>query len=278
MAAGDELATPEDGDILAGDGMIAGSSSGNPAVGELELAFLGTGEIEKFDDFLTLGSVDDAFQVNITDAGFVGIATIAPAVELHVTDADGNGAAKVLVEATAGPPAVRELLTLANNGGAFFTFVDTSLAKSWAVASLASNVFTINQQQNAGIEYRFEGNGDLTIAGTLTTGGPFCGGGCDRVFDPEFDLESLEEHAVFMWEEHHLPGVGPTPEDAPVNLSQKTGGLLNELEKAHIYIEQLHSRLKALEAIMDDRNQEVGSLTEEVAALMAAVEELQIQP
>jgi len=33
-----------------------------------------------------------------------------------------------------------------------------------------------------------------------------------------------------------------------MNLSEKTGGILNELEKAHIYIEQLHLRLEKLEA------------------------------
>ena len=43
-------------------------------------------------------------------------------------------------------------------------------------------------------------------------------------------------------------GVGPTPEEGPVIISQKVGGLLNELEHAHIYIEQLHKRLKAVEA------------------------------
>jgi hypothetical protein len=42
--------------------------------------------------------------------------------------------------------------------------------------------------------------------------------------------------------------VGPTPEGFTINLSQKTTGMLNELEKAHIYIEQLHARLQAVEA------------------------------
>ena len=43
-------------------------------------------------------------------------------------------------------------------------------------------------------------------------------------------------------------GVGPTPEEWPVNISQKVGGLLNELEHAPIYIEQFHKRLEAMEA------------------------------
>lgn len=36
-----------------------------------------------------------------------------------------------------------------------------------------------------------------------------------------------------------------------MNLSEKTAGLLNELEKAHIYIEQLNERLKELQARLE---------------------------
>jgi hypothetical protein len=45
--------------------------------------------------------------------------------------------------------------------------------------------------------------------------------------------------------------VGSTPEDAPMNLSKKTGGILNELEKAHIYIEQLHRTIQEMQARLD---------------------------
>ena len=89
-------------------------------------------------------------------------------------------------------------------------------------------------------------NGDVTIAGTLTTGGTTCGGGCDLVFQPEYDLPTIEEHAAQMWENNHLPAVGPTVENAPFNVTEKTTGMLNELEHAHIYIEQLHNALKEL--------------------------------
>ena len=51
-----------------------------------------------------------------------------------------------------------------------------------------------------------------------------------------------------MWENKYLWGVGPTPEGEPMNLTRKTAGILHELEKAHIYIEQLHNRLNELEA------------------------------
>ena len=95
-------------------------------------------------------------------------------------------------------------------------------------------------------EMVLETDGDVTITGTLTTGGTTCGGGCDLVFQPEYDLRTIEEHAAYMWENSYLPAVGPTVENAPFNMTEKTTGMLNELEHAHIYIEQLNNTLKEL--------------------------------
>jgi hypothetical protein len=48
-----------------------------------------------------------------------------------------------------------------------------------------------------------------------------------------------------MWEQSHLPAVGPTSPDESLNVSDKIGGLINELEKAHVYIERLNEMVKA---------------------------------
>jgi len=91
-------------------------------------------------------------------------------------------------------------------------------------------------------------SGDMTLGGALTTAtGNTCDVGCDRVFTPEYDLPTIEEHAEEMFANGYLPVVGPTPEDAPtININQKLGGMLNELEKAHIYIADLNERNKAI--------------------------------
>lgn len=49
-----------------------------------------------------------------------------------------------------------------------------------------------------------------------------------------------------MWVHRHLPAVGPTAEGEPFNVTEKSGGMLNELEKAHIYIELQHGRCQPL--------------------------------
>jgi len=79
------------------------------------------------------------------------------------------------------------------------------------------------------------------------------------VFEPDFDLESIEEHAAAMWSAGFLPAIGSTVPNEPINLTEKMGGVLNELEKAHIYIEQLHQelaqqkeQLQRLEALLNE--------------------------
>lgn len=97
-------------------------------------------------------------------------------------------------------------------------------------------------------EMSLDADGNMILTGTLTTTGATCGSGCDRVFDEDYPLLSIEDHASLMFENRHLPAVGPTQPFVPVNLTEKMGNMLNELEHAHIYIDQLHARLSVLEA------------------------------
>ena len=81
-------------------------------------------------------------------------------------------------------------------------------------------------------------NGNLVVSGTITP---------DYVFDDTYRLESIEEHAAFMWNNRHLPAIAPaeaaTTGGHQINVGVRAQGVLEELEKAHIYIEQLHRRI-----------------------------------
>jgi hypothetical protein len=103
--------------------------------------------------------------------------------------------------------------------------------------------------------------GDLDVTGTLTTGGPTCGGGCDAVFDANYDLPSIEDHAAQMYANSYLPEIGPTVPRAPVNLSEQYGKVINELEKAHIYIAQQETRL-------NQQSAELTLIKQQIALLM----------
>jgi hypothetical protein len=130
----------------------------------------------------------------------------------------------------------------------------------WNFSAANATTFRINRSGTATPSFTLTSAGNVTIPGTITTGGPTCGAGCDRVFDADYELPSIEEHSRAMWERGHLPNVGPTPEGEPIDVTDKLGRMLNELEQAHIYIEQLQKR-------MDERT---GILLRRIEALEAA--------
>lgn len=198
----------------------------------------------------------------------IGMGTESPSTmgygtdaSLHVRRADGQ--ASILVENASGTSALREMFELRNNGAAYINFRNTDLLDDWYVGTRDGGDFLINSDQGTGsqadavhdgLEFLLTAEGNLTISGDLTTGGAgACAMGCDAVFNPDYNLPTIEEHARFMFENRHLEAVGPTSETGPFNITHKVGGVLNELEKAHIYIAQLNERLEKLEAELAKR-------------------------
>ena len=74
----------------------------------------------------------------------------------------------------------------------------------------------------------------------------------DYVFEPGYELESIEEHSEYMWQEKHLKSVPRAQKDESgqemLEIGAHRRGILEELEKAHVYIQQLNERVKVLEA------------------------------
>jgi len=178
----------------------------------------------------------------------VGIGTTSPDASVHVRRTDGSGS--VHVEEASGSVATRTLLRLTNNGGAGFILENSNSSQEWRFDTGGAdlNITLVGTGELAELDT----SGNLTIDGEIFTAGS-CSIGCDRVFLPDYELETIEEHAAFMWENSYLPAVGPTPEGSTINLSQKTTGMLNELEKAHIFIEQLNERIARLEAQLAEK-------------------------
>ncbi len=171
--------------------------------------------------------------------GDVGIGTATPGAKLEVNT--GAADTKILLSNNS---AVWEIksnasngkMTIGNNttGAKPFKFGPDAIGNLLQVGIVATDQVDIK--------------GNLVTTGTITTGGPTCGGGCDAVFDADYDLPSIEEHAKSMYARKYLPAVGPTVPHAPMNISEKMGDMLNELEKAHIYIAQQQARLKRQDA------------------------------
>jgi hypothetical protein len=183
----------------------------------------------------------------------VGIGIETPTAPLHIFRDDSTQEFLFLESDELGGPQDRPLMLLRNNGGIRFQFENALTGNTWRFQAGTgnNNNFEITQLGTGQLELVLDPNGNLIIGGEIVTAGS-CSGGCDLVFHEDYKLESIEDHAAQMWANSHLPGVGPTKEGEPFNLTRKTAGVLNELEKAHIYIAQLHARLKSKERQIEE--------------------------
>ena len=133
--------------------------------------------------------------------------------------------------------------------------INQSVDITFTQGPLGTGELRYNIVDGDGPEMRLNADGDMELDGTLTTGGPTCAGGCDAVFT-ERRIIPENDYAARMWADGHLPHVGPTLPEAPINVSEKLGGMLNALEHAHVFIERQNERIATLEAekaAQDDR-------------------------
>ena len=186
----------------------------------------------------------------IDQVGAVGLGTESPAAALHVKRSDGT--AQVLVEETSGASAQRTLFKIKNKGQTEFRIENTDTANEWIFGLRSDNVFVIAEGGAGGKAFQFSGNsGNLVLSNGdfITESNTYP----DYVFEPGYELESIEQHAAYMWENSHLPAVG-SGKGKKLSLGKTTAAMLEELEKAHIYIEQLNERRKQEEAAIEQLN------------------------
>jgi len=216
----DSLAGAQTYDINAGHGFFAISDITNS-----ETPFI-----------MDAGATDGSFVMKAN--GWIGLGSEVPAGNLDV----GSGAANTTVMLT-NNTAQWEIKN--NVGSGRLTFGATPGVKPMKFGPTAiNNLLLIGTKADDQVNI----TGNLVTTGTVTTGGPTCGGGCDAVFDVDYDLPSIEEHAEAMFANKYLPEVGPTVPLAPINISERMGTMLNELEKAHIYIAQQQKELVEIKA------------------------------
>ena len=112
----------------------------------------------------------------------------------------------------------------------------------------------INNSGNVGIG-TFTPNGKLDVDGSIYQRGTQLH--ADYVFQDDYHLESIKEHSDFMWREKHLPAIPKAKVDENgreiVEVGSHRRGIVEELEKAHIYISQLEERISKLERIIMNR-------------------------
>ncbi len=153
-------------------------------------------------------------QVFVSSTGKVGVGTIIPLATLHISG-ESSSDALFRISTDQAPAAVELIVTGEGNLG----------------------VGTDNPR------------GKLDVNGSIyQRGGQLH---ADYVFEPDYELETIEEHARFMWSNKHLKAIPKARVDDDgfevVEVGSHRKGIVEELEKAHLFIEQLNDKIKALE-------------------------------
>ena len=177
--------------------------------------------------------------------GYVGIGTNSPGAPLEVSGNDTFSFFRITAETAP---------------------VNQSVDITFTQGPLTTGEMRYNIVDGDGPEMRLNADGDMTIDGTLTTGGPTCAGGCDAVFTEQRIIPE-DDYAARMWADGHLPFVGPTLPGAPINVSEKMGGMLNALEHAHVFIERQNERIATLEAEKAAQDERMAELEARLMAL-----------
>ncbi|MCP4697732.1 MAG: hypothetical protein GY862_12905 [Gammaproteobacteria bacterium] len=208
--------------------------------------------------------------LTVTNNGRVGIGTQVPGSPLHVYDDDYTF---IVVDA---PEAYERGIRWAKDGGVTWSLY-TEQSDSSDILRFRSHIGSITP-----ISIRHNGNvgigttapiGKLDVNGTIYQRGAELH--ADYVFEPDYLLESIEAHAEKMWREKHLPAVPKAQTDENGREILEVGahrkGMLEELEKAHVYIEQLNDTIKKQQSLLAVQQERVSMQQNQISALTVLV-------
>jgi len=207
--------------IAAGSGPGIGFCSDNSLAVGAKIVHIRTSSNSKGDLAFYTKSATSGFsteKMRIKDNGNVGIGTTVPIAKLHV---EGG-------------------LRVSADGDFLGSFLRTS-----------GNLIANGEIYKQGVDPVYI-NDDLDVNGKIYQRGTQIH--ADYVFEPNYKLESIDEHSEYMWANMHLKAIPKARLDENgqeiVEAGAHRRGIVEELEKAHIYIEQLHERIKMMEEKM----------------------------
>ncbi len=151
------------------------------------------------------------------------------------------------------------VIRLARSGALAFQLDDTSVNGFWNFSSASGeSEFRISRSGTGFTEMTLTSDGNLFIRGACSEGGnPGTGSCADYVFEPDYELKSLDELSEFIKTNKHLPNVPSTEEIKKngLNVQGFQGRLLEKIEELTLYtlqqeetIRALNQRLAAIEA------------------------------
>ncbi|MFC1478633.1 hypothetical protein ACFL57_04165, partial [Candidatus Margulisiibacteriota bacterium] len=226
----------------------------------------------------------------IKQSGNVGIGTADPESSFHVAGTTGSGTQTVPGIHMFLRSGTQPEMQFYGSGGTIIDFTDASGEDAdWRLGANSTHFrigatttqtggFTILTDGKVGINNAVPAY-DLDVVGTINASEAVLvnGEAADYVFETDYDLKSIEEQAAFMWSNKHLPALKGAEElGGQINIAERLEQAVEELEKAHVYIDQLDKTTKELKAEKDKEIQELKAKNEAMEAeLKARIEALE---
>lgn len=251
------------GDVLAGSGMVVGSTSGNPTEGELLLhrsVQQSVKGIRAFDQNLSLRTDEGSFfpQLSLHTDGGVGLGTGSPQADLDIRDVQDND---------------------------FAAFRLTQDDRSWAMSHTPTGVFTFNLIGSGGQEFavreRLDAVGPtLDVKGSVR-GTQFISTSSREVktaFEAVEPQEILTKVAAlpvsawrYVWEDASTRHVGPVAEDFQRLLGLGDGKTIGTVDADGVLL----AAVQGLKQLVDETRAAMAAKDAEISALASEIADLE---
>ena len=203
------------------------------------------------------GAPDNALYVSAT--GQVAFGHASPQGSLHLRQTGTTPTNLLLEQTNAGVK--WEIKANQNTGRMTFKDLNGSTTPLKFEPSAVENLLRIGIVSNDTVDVNgnFVVNGDVTISGQCEETDGAC---ADYVFEPDYELRSLESLEQFITENKHLPNIPSANEmqENGVNLAAMSGQLLAKIEELTLYTLQQQREMSKLSLETEALQQTINDL------------------